>query len=243
MRLRAVCGAKGGQAWWPVRVPLELRTEQSIFKAMTKKTAEPRLSAAGATAGPGRPRSYDEGEVLRAALELFRRQGFEATSLDDLTQAMGISRSSLYAAFGSKQDVLLAALRRYSATALETLKSIGDAPHAHRAEAVAAMLRALADPSGGKHGCLLVNCITELAPQNEEVAALGRRHLERIEAVIAEALDENGPESLRGRARALAALAIGTLTLRKSGLDEAYITSALDEGLARLLAPPQAVPA
>ncbi|MEH0072072.1 TetR/AcrR family transcriptional regulator [Pannonibacter sp. Pt2-lr] len=88
-----------------------------------------------------------------------------------MTQAMGISRSSLYAAFGSKQDVLLAALRRYSATALETLKSIGDAPHAHRAEAVSAMLRALADPSGGKHGCLLVNCITELAPQNEEVAA------------------------------------------------------------------------
>lgn len=187
---------------------------------------------AAAHSGPGRPRAYDEAVVLLAALEVFRRQGFEATSLDDLTAAMGISRSSLYAAFGSKQDVLLAALKAYSGRALEALREIAAAPGG---TAVPAMLAALANPSGGKHGCLLVNCITELAPQNEDVADLGRRHLEAIEQMIAETLSPDAPRLALDRARALTALAIGTLTLRKSGLPADHIDAALGQGLAGLL--------
>ncbi|NBN78251.1 TetR family transcriptional regulator [Microvirga tunisiensis] len=190
--------------------------------------------SAGAQAGPGRPRAYDEAEVLMAALEVFRRQGFEATSLDDLTGAMGISRSSLYAAFGSKQDVLLAALRTYSAKALAALRDIAAAD---RAGAVPAMLTALANPSGGPHGCLLVNCITELAPQNEEVADLGRRHLEAIERMVADSLGPDGSPVALDRARALTALAIGTLTLRKSGLPAGQIEAALVQGIAALVPP------
>ncbi|MFN4008592.1 TetR/AcrR family transcriptional regulator [Pannonibacter sp.] len=200
---------------------------------MSPRADQSRSSAAHS--GPGRPRAYDEDQVLMAALELFRRQGFEATSLDDLTGAMGISRSSLYAAFGSKHDVLLAALRTYSGRALTALRAIAAAPGG---EAVPAMLAALANPVSGNHGCLLVNCITELAPQNEDVADLGRRHLEAIEQLIAETLSPDAPALALDRARALTALAIGTLTLRKSGLPADHIDAALGQGLAALLQSP-----
>ena len=61
----------------------------------------------------GRPKKYDPDQALAAALDVFRRQGFEGTSLTDLTTAMGINRPSLYAAFGSKEKLFRRALERY----------------------------------------------------------------------------------------------------------------------------------
>lgn len=180
---------------------------------------------------PGRPRGFDEASVLDAALQLFRRQGYEATSLDALTQAMGIGRSSLYACFGSKRGVLLAALRAYSSAALDTL-SARISPEMAPEQAVRELLDALADPCGGPHGCLLVNCITELAPHDAEVAALGQRHLDAIEGAFARVLAPENPKAARDRGRALAALALGTLTLRKSGMEPARISAALAQATA-----------
>jgi len=102
---------------------------------------------------------------------------------------------------------------------------------------VPAMLSALADPKGGPRGCMLVNCITELAPHNAEVADVGRRHLDRIERLFAEALCPEDPDTAADRARALSALAIGTLTLRKSGLGPEAISAVLAEAQT-LFAPP-----
>lgn len=175
-------------------------------------------------AGPGRPRGYDADAVLQAALKVFWERGYEATSLDELTSAMGISRSSFYSCFGSKHNVFVAALRRYSDAALKTLEDIG---RQAEGEVVPALLGALADPDGGRHGCLLVNCITELAPHDEETAEIGRRHLARIEDIFAEALSPGAPEKAADRARALSALAMGTVTLRKSGLPPEQIRAAL----------------
>lgn len=183
--------------------------------------------------GPGRPRCYDQAAALDAALQVFWSQGFEATSVDDLTRAMGISRSSFYAAFGSKEQVFLAALKAYSERALAALEEMSHEP----GDPVPAMLSALASPDGGPRGCLLVNCITELAPHHPEVAGVGRAHLARIERLIAEALSPQDPDAAADRARALAALAIGTLTLRKSGLSAEAIDAVLKQGHA-LVSPP-----
>lgn len=65
----------------------------------------------------GRPRSYDPDAAMEAALELFWKQGFSATSLDDLSAATGMNRPSLYAAFGDKQAIYVAALQRFAAVA------------------------------------------------------------------------------------------------------------------------------
>lgn len=176
--------------------------------------------------GPGRPRTFDEAAALEAALMVFWQKGFEATSLDDLTKAMGLSRSSFYAAFESKQALFRRALSHYSRNGLQNLKNVA---HSAEGNPVDAMMQALSNPQGGVKGCMLVNCITELAPHDEGVAEIGRRHLERIEEIFAEVLDPDNPDAMRGRARALSSLAIGTLALRKAGYPEDRIADTLKQ--------------
>ena len=61
----------------------------------------------------GRPRSFDREAALERAMQVFWRHGYEASSVSDLTRAMGINPPSLYAAFGDKEHLYLAALERY----------------------------------------------------------------------------------------------------------------------------------
>jgi TetR/AcrR family transcriptional regulator, copper-responsive repressor len=63
----------------------------------------------------GRPRAYDPGGVLDKALKVFWQKGFAATSLDDLVEATGVNRPSLYAGFGDKESLYLKAMQRYRA--------------------------------------------------------------------------------------------------------------------------------
>jgi len=65
-------------------------------------------------AARGRPRAFDPDDALDRAIEVFWRQGYEGTSLSDLTAAMGISRPSLYSAFGSKEATFKLAVDRYA---------------------------------------------------------------------------------------------------------------------------------
>ena len=64
----------------------------------------------------GRPRAFDRDAALQAAVEVFWRQGFLATSMNDLCAAMGIRSPSLYAAFGSKEALYLEAVEHYART-------------------------------------------------------------------------------------------------------------------------------
>src|SRR5688572_11869874 len=69
----------------------------------------------------GRPRSFDPDEVLDKARAVFWNLGYAATSLDDLAAATGLNRPSLYAAFGDKHALYIAALRRSAAEAAAAL--------------------------------------------------------------------------------------------------------------------------
>ena len=62
----------------------------------------------------GRPRGFDADEALDRAVRVFWAQGYEGASLDDLTGAMGITRTSMYRAFGNKEDLFRKALERYT---------------------------------------------------------------------------------------------------------------------------------
>ncbi|MFJ4297804.1 TetR/AcrR family transcriptional regulator [Curtobacterium sp. NPDC089689] len=82
----------------------------------------------------GRPRSFDADAALDRAVDVFWRQGYEGTSLDDLTGAMGINRPSLYAAFGNKEETFKKAIGRYAEV---EMAYVGDALAEPTARAVA----------------------------------------------------------------------------------------------------------
>ena len=176
----------------------------------------------------GRPRGFAPSEALAAALDVFWRQGYAATSLDDLTAAMRLSRSSFYACFGSKHDVLMEAVRAYADERFATLAAIAAAEPDAKA-AVRAMLAAIADAEGGVRGCFFVNSVTELAPHDPALAALAQAHIARVVALMSATLRRLGcAETVAAeRAAAMLAIAIGATMLRKAGIPAAQITALL----------------
>src|SRR5436190_2124683 len=105
----------------------------------------------------GRPREFDIDEALDRALAVFWRNGYEGTSLPDLTEAMGINRPSLYAAFGNKEELFRRVLDRYAEGPAACARAALNEP---TARAVAErLLRETVDLLTDAHGprkCLLV---------------------------------------------------------------------------------------
>src|SRR5512141_1206540 len=107
--------------------------------------------------GNGRPRTFDRDTALDQAMEVFWRHGYEGATIAQLTDAMGINPPSLYAAFGSKEGLLKAALDRYSTRRNAVMEEIVAAPTA-REVAERYLMRTAdshTDPANPP-GCLLV---------------------------------------------------------------------------------------
>jgi TetR/AcrR family transcriptional regulator, transcriptional repressor for nem operon len=123
-------------------------------------------------------------------MELFWERGYEATSLRDLTEALGIGSGSLYAAFGNKDGLFQAALARYrqeqAQPMLDTLAAEPDARAALRR--VLDGVVALAVSDGRRRGCLVVNSATERIPHDADTATAVRGILASIEGAIEDAL-------------------------------------------------------
>src|SRR5690242_5092944 len=116
----------------------------------------------------GRARAFDADEALDRALEVFWRQGYEGTALSDLTAAMGINRPSLYAAFGSKEQLFSRVLDRYLAGPGAFAALALDAPTAR--EVVEGLAYGAVDLTTGPHtprGCLNVNTVQGCGPEAE----------------------------------------------------------------------------
>src|SRR5215469_11570855 len=86
---------------------------QKSEKAPLTKVAPPKKDAPAAAKRRGRPRAYEPDVALAKALDLFRKEGFAATSLDDLSAATGMNRPSLYGAFGDKRELYIKSYQRY----------------------------------------------------------------------------------------------------------------------------------
>ena len=168
----------------------------------------------------GRPRAFCADAALRAILEVFWQKGFAATSIDDLVAATQLSRSSLYACFGSKHALMLAAVALYADERFQDFQQIAKAQHQQPLEAAQKILAAITDADGDRRGCLLMNCIVELAPHDAALAQFSRSHIERVGRLLTELLIAGGmPDATAGgKAGAMLAIAIGIITLRKAGM-------------------------
>jgi TetR/AcrR family transcriptional repressor of nem operon len=139
----------------------------------------------------GRPREFDVDTALERATGVFWTKGFEHASLEDLCRATGLNRSSLYAAFGAKRDLYLAALARYEdGSAARISAALEGRP---LREGLKAFLDGLIDSIAagpGRRGCFIGNCAAELAKLDRRAAARVRRSLARIEAAFLQSLEQ-----------------------------------------------------
>ena len=195
--------------------------------------------SAAARAPLGRPRGFDVEAALRVAVDLFWQQGYEVTSLEALSQAMGLSRSSFYACFGSKHALLMAAVQRYADDRYTRLTE-RVAACADPREAVLAMLAVIADVDGGTRGCLFVNAVAELAPGDAELLVFAQAHTARVGALMTATLRRLGctESEASERAGALLALVMGVTTLRKTGVPPSQLKGLLTQADHLIPSPP-----
>ena len=118
----------------------------------------------------GRPREFDVDEALDKAIDLFWRQGYEGTSLADLVAAMGITKPSLYAAFGNKEELFKKAVDRYSEQRLALVDAIFDQPSSRQAiENFLMLFTGAEQPEGAPCGCLMVQGALVCSPEGGAV--------------------------------------------------------------------------
>ena len=156
-----------------------------------------------------RTKDFDENEVLTKAIQLFWHKGYNGTSMQDLVDGLGISRSSLYDTYTDKHTLFIKALESYRNSAAcrinEIINSSGSAK-----ETVKRLLElATGDLPGDKQhkGCFMVNAEVEVAPHDKEVSDLVCRNDQQMEEAFYRVIQkgqDSGEIKNRQDARALA---------------------------------------
>lgn len=139
-----------------------------------------------------RKKSFNEDDILERAMNLFWKQGFHATSMQDIVQHVGLSRSSLYESFGSKQGLFDQALGNYCRTNREGVKAL-----LSNEKSVKTGIRNLLQSSiqctisdADKKGCFVVNSTTELVPGDDEMIKALAKNRASFEKVFFEFLQK-----------------------------------------------------
>jgi TetR/AcrR family transcriptional regulator, copper-responsive repressor len=170
----------------------------------------------------GRPRSFITSDVLERVRAVFMAKGFAAASLDELAEAAGLNRPSLYAAFGDKEQLYIHALRFYGEKSVAGLDEIldGKGTIEHRLGRVFKAAIELYTRPPSSQGCMIVGTATVEAPSRPRIAVVALELLDRIEHSFERAFaravtsGELGREpSPAARAR-MAGAALDTLAIR-----------------------------
>ncbi|MFI2783781.1 TetR/AcrR family transcriptional regulator [Streptomyces sp. ALB3] len=191
-----------------------------------------------------RTKEFDPDAALQAAVELFWQRGYEATSMADLVEHLGIGRASIYATFGNKHELYLKAMDRYSEghdpILLAELSRPGPALPAVRA-VVRRFASEAGSPEGRLHGCLITNTAAELAPHDSAAARRVEISWEHLEIPLHSALvraqaqgelpEDRDPRAL---ARMLLVLLQGVRVVGKASSDPARVRDAAEQALTLL---------
>src|SRR5206468_5399330 len=149
-----------------------------------------------------RPRAYVESKVVERAKETFWEKGYEATAVGDLEARTGLSRSSLYLAFGAKRSLFETALDRYFDSFIGPILE----PMEQGSRGIAGILIFLSrvkevllrELPTSQRGCLMVNTIAELAGRDEEATARATVFRDRLRRAFARSLRGAAVSSRRG---------------------------------------------
>ena len=185
-----------------------------------------------------RRKRFDTDDVLMKAMDLFWRQGYQATSMEDLAKVMGLSRASIYNEFPSKHALFVRALRHYDKVWRENWLADLTKSSSPR-EAILDVFEAAIDAclaDGSRDGCLLINTALELSPHDPEVADIVTRAFTEMEAFFrtsverGKALGEIRDTVAEERtASALLGLFIGLRVLVRSRPEEPLLRSIMQQ--------------
>ena len=132
----------------------------------------------------GRLKEFDQDKAIDGAVDCFWARGYEATSVRDLADHMGIGGASLYNAYGGKRALFVAALERYanrsSRERIARLEATGQPKQAIETFLAEIIERSLKDRA--RKGCLLVNSALDVAPHDAEIGKVVGGYLEEIRA-------------------------------------------------------------
>ncbi|MEM6404518.1 MAG: TetR/AcrR family transcriptional regulator [Cyanobacteria bacterium P01_D01_bin.116] len=139
----------------------------------------------------GPNKTFDPETVLQKAMEVFWARGYEAASLSELLQNMGISRKSMYDTFGNKQALFLKALEHYAQTNLRSIKeqlSVSGSPLRNIEQLLQDMQKT--HGKSGSKGCLLGTCTADFDTSDVEIAPVLRSYFHRLENIYCEAFSQ-----------------------------------------------------
>jgi AcrR family transcriptional regulator len=190
----------------------------------------------------GRPREFDRTEALDAALRVFWQQGYEATSINQLTNAMGrLSTASFYATFRSKEALFREVVQRYLETYGEVLSPLYDASASPRVALRAALLSSAQMQTGSEHptGCLVSLGASGWSAQNAELESLlaneRRKNRQAIRTLMKRAAKAGtvGTTEANGLATLFDALLLGLAVQARDGVALDEIQEAIDAAFER----------
>ena len=179
-----------------------------------------------------RRRGYTDSDLAIAAKQVFWDRGYQGTAIDDLQDATGLSRSSLYLAFGTKRAAFDAALAEYVTSFIDPRLRPLEAPEAGLREA-AAFFRGLADyfrRPEAERGCLYINSIAELAGRDPSFSPDAAVYINRVRAAFSNALGhaaavgEMDPKEVSRRTAMLTTSTFGVWLVVRSDPAEAAST-------------------
>src|SRR5437868_7313535 len=153
-----------------------------------KAPSRPRIDSPVEPKRRGRPRAYQPDIALGKALDLFRKDGFAATSLDDLSAATGMNRPSLYGAFGDKRELYIKSYRRYRDEARAAAADIfrQEAPIRQRLERIYAVaLDIYLSGEEGPRGCFTVMTAGSEAIADPDIRAMVREGFAELDKAFA----------------------------------------------------------
>jgi TetR/AcrR family transcriptional repressor of nem operon len=138
-----------------------------------------------------RPRQFDPDLAAQEAMEAFWERGYNATSVSDLLEEMGLNKGSLYGTFGDKKKLFLAALNKYQDQNVATIREVLERPGFSPRQAIEAFLQSSAERCIGEdapRGCLAAKAALELAPHDPDISAWIRRFHERNVELVSQTI-------------------------------------------------------